>query len=336
MANETTTTSQAANNASEILSAIAIRAALPKMVLASMVHRDDLGASKSNKKRYRVNSDLGQSSGGIEGVALTPTVEITQGSSVEMTVSEGVADMALITELAASTALGVEMDEVQRIFLSGTQEQYEALLAEYIERLIPRGMQKIEADLLALLLGISTTVGSSGVDATIANLLSLIFKYRIAQAPRPITEARFLLAEQQADDVNREALSTNGGVGGSIWMSQADYGMANRDRNDETVGRIGSFLGYPVHTYDSELNQTANAGADVVGAFGVFGVPGVAPDAPSVQGKPGAFNLLSRGSLKCRFKDKLEHRGAGVVMNAYYAAGELVDRSLVALVTDAP
>lgn len=333
--NETTTTSQAANTATEILSAIAIKAALPKMVLTSMVHRDDLGAAKTNKKRYRVNADLGQSSAGIEGVALTPTVEITQGTSVELTVSEGVADMALITELAASTALGVDMDAVQRIFIEGTQAEYETLLAEYIERLIPRGMQKIEADCLALLAGISTTVGSSGVDCSLANLITMIYRYRIAQAPRPITEARFLLAEIQASDVNTEALSTSGGVGGSIWAAQADYGMANR-QNDETQGRLGSFLGYPVHTYDAELNVTANGGADVIGAFGVFGIPGVAPDAPSVQGKPGAFCLLSRGSLKCRFKDKLEHRGAGLVMNAYYVPGELVDRSLVAAVTDAP
>lgn len=331
---------QAANTATQILAAIAIKAAMPKMVLYSLVHQDDLGNARTNTKRYMVNSDLGAASAGAEGVALTPTVAIGMGTSVEQTVSEGVADMALLTELMVSTVLGLDMDTVQRIINEGTQAQFESLFQPFIERMIPRGMQKIEADLLALLSGLGgTAAGTTTADCTIANLIAVQYLYRIAQAPRPITEARYLLAEIQANDVNTEALSTSGGLGGALWGSQANYGMANRPLDGVAVqvaGLLGSFLGYPVHSYDAELNVLANADADVIGGFGVFGIPGVAPDASGVAGRPGAFNLLRRGGLKIRFNDKLEHRSAGLVMNAYYSPGEVVDRSVTPIITDAP
>jgi len=339
MANETLTGTVAAHTATEILARAAIKAHLPKMVLSSLVHRDDLGEARSNQKRYIVDSDLGVSSAGAEGVALTPTLSIGMGTSVNVSVSEGVADMALLTELAISTALGIDMDTVQRIMSAGTQEQFLSLLAPFVNRLIPRGMQKIESDLLALLSGLGTSVGTTNTDCSIANLLAAQYQYRINQATRPITEARYLLTENQANEVNLEALSTSGGVQGAIWNQQANYGMANRPADGEAhmvQGLLGPFLGYPVHTYDSELNVNANGVTDVIGGFGVFGDAGRAPDDVALGGKPGAFVLLNRGSLKLRFQEKLDHRAAGVVMNAYYGVGELVDKNVVAIITDAP
>lgn len=337
MANETTTGTLAAHIATEALAKSAIEAALPRMVATSLAHKDSIDGVQAAQKRYMVNSDLGAASAGTEAVALTPTIAIGMGTSVTVNPTEGVADMALITEEAVMEALGVPSAQVERLFVEGTQDQFMALLAPIVGRLIPRGMQKIEADVLALLSGHGTSVGTSGADVTIANLLAAIYQYRINQAPRPIGEARFLLAENQAHEVNLEALSASGGVAGAIWGSQANYGVGNKPSEQfEVQGLLGTFLNYPVHTYDAELNVTANGGADVVGGFGVFGVPGVAPDAPTLMGKCGSWVVLDRAPLSIRYQPALDYRAAKVVMRAIYGVGELVDRGVVAIVTDAP
>lgn len=336
MANETTTGSAAAMIATEILARQARKAHLPKMVLSSLVHQDDISAERSNTKRYIIESDLGVSSAGAEGVALTPTVEVGFDSSVTVTVSEGVADMALLTELAVSTALGIDMSEVQRIMVEGTQEEFLRLLAPLVNRLMPRGMQKIESDLLAQLSNITASVGSTTVDLSLTTMLQAQYQYRVNQALRPISFAKYLLTENQANEVNIAALAASGGAAGAIWGQPGRFGMAQRGDDGAAPGHIGSFLGYDVHTYDAELNVTANGGADVLGAFGDFGDPALAPDAPALAGRPGALVLANRGALRMRFKEKLEHRGAGVIMNAYYGGAMVQNKGLVALLSDAP
>lgn len=336
MANETLTGTVAAMTATEILARQARKAHLPKMVLASLVHLDDVSAERSNTKRYIIESDLGVSSAGAEGVALTPTVSVGFDTSVDVVVSEGVADMALLTELAVSTALGIPMDEVQRVFAEGTQELFMRLLAPFVNRLIPRGMQKIESDLLAHLSSITASVGSTTVDMSLTTMLQAQYQYRVNQALRPINVCKYLLTENQASEVNIAALAASGGAAGAIWGQPGRFGMAQRGDDGAAPGHIGTFLGYDVHTYDAELNVTANAGADVLGAFGDFGDPNLAPDDPRLAGRPGAIVLANRGSLKLRFNDKLEHRSAGVIMNAYYGSAIVQNKGLVSLLSDAP
>jgi hypothetical protein len=339
MALETLSGTLAALTATEILARQSILANLPRLVLSSLVHRDALTTERSNQKRYTVESDLGAASAGIEGVDLTPTVQIGMSTSVNVSISEGVADMARISENAISTALGIDMDQVQAIIEGGTVEQFRTLLAPFVQRLIPRGLQKIEADLLAHLASLTNTVGTSGSDFTIAQMLGAQFEYRSNQPLRPITEAKYLLTENQANEINIEALATSGGVSGALWNTQARFSMSDRQANAEMVqaqGYLGEFLGYPVHAYDSELNVTANGGADVVGAFGVLGDPNRAPDDPALGGRPGAIVLLNRGSLKVRFAPHLTGRSADLVMNAHYGTGLIVNTGAVGIVTDAP
>lgn len=332
----TLTGSVAAMTATEILAREARKAHLPKMVLSSLVHQDDVSAERSNTKRYIIESDLGVSSAGAEAVALTPTVEIGFDTSVNVTVSEGVADMALLTELAVSTSLGIDMDEVQRLMLEGTQEEFLRLLAPLVNRLIPRGMQKIESDLLAQLSSITTSVGTSGNDITLTDMLQAQYRYRTNQALRPINVCKYLLTENQANEVNIAALAASGGAAGAIWGQPGRFGMAQRGDDGVAPGHIGSFLGYDVHTYDAELNVFANGTTDVVGGFGDWGDPNLAPDDPRLAGRPGGIVLANRGSLKLRFKEKLEHRGAGVIMNAYYGVAITQNKGIVAIITDAP
>jgi hypothetical protein len=339
MANETTTGTLAALIATEKLAQQAIQAHLPRMVLTGLVHRDSIDGERAPKKRYMVNSDLGAASGGTEGVDTTPTVAVNMGTSVDVTPSIGVKDMVLITEDAVMQALGVMASQVRGIFAEGSQAQFESILAPIVNRMIPRGLQKIEADgLSALLAASSTTVGSSGNDITIANLIQAQYQFRKNAALRPIGEAKYLLTENQKFEIDLEAASASGGVAGALWNTQLDYSLLRRQAGDEfeRSGLIGTFLGYEVYTYDNELIVTANAGADVAGAFGVFGVPGVAPDAPQLAGKCGAWVYLERSPLSIQYQQDASLMAAEAVMSARYAWAELVDLNVVGIITDAP
>lgn len=339
MANENTRTNLAAWLATEILAQRFIQANKPRLVLLSMIHIDSQPQAQSSTKKYRVRTDPGVASGGVEGVALTNTYQITTGTNVSVTASEGVADMMEISIQAVAEVLNLSLEAVRNIFMGGTQAEFEQVLAPFVSDLVFRGMRKLETDALALLSGVSTTVGTSGSDNSLAVMLAARYQFRLNQPLRPIGEARYLLTENQANEVDLEAIATSGGVGGAIWgTDRADFNTVNRQGPEfEQNGQLGTFLRYPVHTYDAELNITANAGADVVGAFGVFGAPGLGdPMAPELDGRPGAFCMFERAPLKIFFDGHFEGRSAKIQSNANYGMVELVDKNLVGIVTDAP
>jgi hypothetical protein len=338
MANENTRGNLAAWLATEILSARFIKAHLPRLVLLSMIHIDSQPEAQSSTKKYRTRTDPGVASGGVEGVALTNTYQIATGTSVSVTASEGVADMMEISVQAVAEVLGLSLEKVRDIMLNGNTSQYESILATFVSDLVFRGMRKLESDALALLSGISTTVGSTGVDNSIAVMLAARYQFRLNQPLRPVSEAKYLLCENQANEVDTEAVATSGGVQGAIWGNgKANYDMANKqDGRFEQNGYLGTFLNYPVHTIDDELKVTANAGADVIGAFGVFAAPGQGdPMAPELDGRPGAFCMFERAPLKVFYASHFEGRSAKIQSNANYGMVELVDKNLVGIVTDA-
>jgi len=340
MANETLSTSVAGAIATEKMSQLAIAANLPKMVISQdgFCHYDDsLMGANSGTKRYTVNADLGAASAGTQGTAVTNSIEITTATNITATPAEGVVDVFEITHIAIMQALGIRHDEVARIIGGGgSQAEYERLLGPFISRLIPRGMQKIEADGLAQLANASTSVGSSGNDITMLNLLQAIYERRKSQGHRPMSECRFLLTENQKHEVDLEMLSTTGGVAGSMWLQQANYGVGRDIQATSTQnGLVGSFLQYPVYTYDSELNVTANAAADVVGAFGSFG-DNRAPDDPSLQGQCGALVRVVVQPLSFQFLPSIGMRSITGNMVANYIWKEVSDKDYIKIVTDAP
>lgn len=339
MANENTRGNLAAWLAAEILAERFIQAHKPRLVFLSKIHIDSNPEAMSSTKRYRVRSDPGVAVGGIEGVALTNTYQIATGTSIQVTASEGVADMMEISIQAVSEVLGLSLERVRDIFLGGTVSEFETVLAPFVSDLVFRGMRKLESDALQLLAGTSTTVGMSGVDNSIAVMLAARYQFRLNKALRPINEAEYLLTDNQANEIDTEAIATSGGIGGAIWgTDRADYNMANRQGPEfEASGLLGTFLRYPVSTYDATLAVTANAGADVIGAFGVFSAPGQGdPMAPELDGRPGAFCMFERAPLKVFYSGNFEGRSAKVQSNANYGMVELVDRNVVGIVTDAP
>ncbi len=337
MANETTSTSQATLIATEIQADGAIQANLTKHVFNNLLHHDNMDGAGSGTKRYAVESDLGASSGGTEGTAITANSELTMGSAVSLTPTEGVLDRATITEKVIMRRLGgMPADSVIGVFQSEDQAMLSQLLAPDIRRLVAKGMQKIEADALALLSAPSNSVGSTGVDASIMDLLTAVYQGKTQQMHRPPSEKGFVLTPNQTYEVDLEAVSTGGGVAGAIWNTQADFSIANRpDDGLSALGRIGTFLRYSVYEYDHELRVTANAGADVVGAFMDIGNPNISPDAPELGGKPAFGVYLERHFLKFRYQYDAALRAMIVVMNADYIHGELVDSGAVGIITDA-
>lgn len=335
MANETLASTLSAYQRTEVMARAAIKALLPKLVFLQQFHNDSISGLGSPSKRYFKQGDLGAASAGTEGTALSTNTALSLGTSITVTPTEGVAILSQVTENAASLALGVPFEQVQRMFVDGPSDSIASMLEPIINEQIPMALQKMEADALSLMSGLSGSVGASGVDCSIANLMAAQYAFRIGQPLRSIAEAKYVLADIQVNDVNVEALSTSGGVGGSIWTSQAQYGLANA-QDDKGAGYIGEFLGRAVHTYDAELNVTANAAADVVGCFGVLGRPGVAPDAPEMQGRPGAFVFLEKAPLMIRSHVNLLLRAVDVVCTAHYLCAELVDANAIKIVTDAP
>lgn len=332
MANETTASTLSGMIRTEILANEAILALRPKAVLANKFHKDSISGAGTDRKRYFKRGDLGAATGATEGVALSSNQVLSMGTSVTVVPTEGVAILSQITENAISLALGIRFEEVQRMIMDASSEALVSMLEPIIYDHVGMAIQKMEADALALMPSLTASVGTTTQDCTIANLIEAQYKYRTNQALRPITEAEYVIAEIQANDVNVQAIATSGGVPGAIWGSQANYGLANAV-NDMGAGFIGTFLGYKVSTYDSELNVLANADADVVGCFGALGGPRP-PD--QMMGRPGAFVYLEKAPLLTRIQPNLLLRGIDVVTTAHYLMAELVDGNAVKIVTDAP
>lgn len=340
MALETLAAIQAALVATEIIAAQAIKANLPSLPMLGLVHHDtSMDGAGSNTKRYPVESDLGRSSGGTEGVSATNTVQLTYGSSIELSPTEGVLDQFEITEDALMRRLGgAASDTVLGVLMSGNQAQIERLLAVDVQRVVARCYRKIHDDLLALLTGSSQSVGTSGSDISILNLLQARYRLKKNKPHLPPSRWAYFLASNQVNEIELEALTTSDGLIGTLWTQQADVSIINRPGDEWAAnGFQGSFLRHPVYECNESEMPTANAGADIVGSM--MGVPAnidTAPDDPSLGGKCGPFVLLIRHLLRWRFAYDEQLRAMRGVVNARYIAGEINDAGAVAIITDAP
>lgn len=325
---------RSANIATEQLSRVALKAHLPRAVMLTQAHFDtSLDGANTNTKNYRRRADLGAAAAATEGSEIAVTHQLTLGTTVQSTPTEGVGARADITEDAIMQELGITFAELQAFLDNGSVDQFRQLLAPYINDMLPMGIQKIESDGLALISGISTSVGTSGSDLTILNGLEAIYNLRKNQTTRPFRESRFILAPNQVHEWNVEALVTTGGIGGAIWNNQADFGLARVPGDAlEGNGFVGTFLGYPVHEMDDEL-APVSAG-NVHGFFGIAGVPGVAPDDPALAGGAGCFVYNQRTPLAFATEVNRSLRAIELILNARYDWKEVEDLNGVLIATD--
>lgn len=336
MADPTTLSSANAHVATEKLSEPVIAAHLPRMgALMSVVHFDtSMDGARSRTRKSSKNTDLGAASGGTEATdpSPNPTVELAHATAVSGTVTTGVLETALISEETIKTELGLTDAQVRPYFSANgaafSLQQMETLLAPYVQRLYPMGLQKIAADGYALFSSVANSVGDAASYTSIENMIEAIFAQRRQQPLRPTNERRFMLGNTQLERLTKEALITLGGIGGSLWNMQAEFSSLNMPPDQfEGNGYVGGFLRYPIHEIDEELVPTSG-GADI-GMFGNFGVPGVAADDPRLAGRPGAFELSMETPLQIRAEVDTSKRAIELTMLARYLWLEWVDANVI-------
>jgi hypothetical protein len=333
MANETTTATQAALIATQVIRDQVMKNAMPRLFALGLVCHDSMDGEGSNTVRYTRYADLGAASGGTEGVDLTPRFTHDMDASVELSPTEAVADMSLITEDTVLRRLGGQgFRTVRDVFVSGNQGAISRLLAPDVQRQTERALQKMEADLLnTILTAPSTSVGTTNTALSMLTIISALRTMKQQQPLRPPSEWAFLLPSAGTQDLQIEAIATSGGYQGTLWGGgQAKFGIANAPSDDwGSMGLLGDVLGVDVYEYDDELKVTANSATDVLGLLFCKGDPNRTPN--DYQGRVPSFVFVERSPLDFVFEHDGSLRAVELIDNARYIFGELADNNHVGL-----
>lgn len=337
MANETTSAIQDSYIATERLSKQVIDAEGPRYI-ARQFCMGDVGTDGAGKKRYLVGAVQAASSGGTEGVDLTPTRQLADGTPVDVTPSEGIADMALITEKTVRRRLGgTPHQTVISVFESGNKQLISQLLAPDVIDMTNGALKKYELDALDTMLNApSNSVGTTNTDLTILVVITAIRQLKLQQPLRPPSEWMFLMPSIAKQHLDVEVLLTSGvagGAGGTLWGNWADYKLANRP-GDEWVmnGFQGTIFNIPWFEYDDEFKETANGTTDVLGILMCMGDPRRTPD--SYSKKVASFVYLEETPLTWRFQFDASMRSMEIIATADYAFAEMFDSNHVKFLID--
>lgn len=185
----------------------------------------------------------------------------------------------------------------------------------------------LDDDFLALLVSLSNSVGSSGVDLTIAQGIAA------QQGPRvrgTVADAlAYIFDNEQALNLETALQATNAAA--AIFALSADRLIGYAPTADHGMGsnrQVMSFRGFPA--YATGLTDTANAAADVVGAC-------IAPST-AFNDKSGAttFGLGWKRLPRFEMQRQAKGRSDDLVMTMRAATFELQDGSGTAIITDAP
>ena len=182
----------------------------------------------------------------------------------------------------------------------------------------------VEDSALALFASLSTSVGSSGVDLTIAQAIAAAdgIRERGCRAPDGLS---YVFDDTAYNDLRDACIAT-----GSSWavfpgtadrMLNVGPGMNNGLGN----GLVMMFRGFPC--YATGLTDTANAGADVVSACFAHTGPGNDPLATFGHCVKRAFRLETQRDASLRADELIFTTRIGV--------GEITDLSGTKIVTDA-
>lgn len=180
-------------------------------------------------------------------------------------------------------------------------------------------------DFVGLFAGLSTSVGSTGADLALAQLLAA--RQTVANTGVYAPDGGvYVLDTQQVSDVEAGLIATNAAA--AIFAMSADRVLSySPGANHGLSGGIRmSFGSSPV--YSTGLTDTANAGADVVGAFFI----------PSSAGNDAnaTFGQLWKRYPSFETERHAKKRTTDLVMSSRWGVGELRDTTGVKIVTDAP
>lgn len=169
---------------------------------------------------------------------------------------------------------------------------------------------KIDVDITALFASFSSSVGTTTVDLTLANILSAIYTLEVANAPKPYVG---VLHPVQISDM-RTALETNAN---SPFQSQGIRSGTN-ELGPAGNGFAGEWFGLPI--YFSTNVPTANAAADRAG--GIFS-------------SNYALGFVNKWASKIVPMYWPPIRGWVLTATANYGVFEIEDTAGVAVITDA-
>jgi hypothetical protein len=325
-----TTTTQANNILNEILNDRILKALTPRNVVSQLFNYDSMDGAASLSKEYVKLADDGAAAAATEGNDFSTITTMGYDTTVTVTPTEAAVARADITTRAMRReSPGMSANDVYSKFQSGDLMGVANLLADKVERLYRMCAEKLEVDAAACLDDYSNTAGSTGVDLTVANLLTALYSLEAAEPehdgfawvlhPEQINTIRSLLLTQAA------AAASSG-----MWVSQADASLVNFNMDAAKNGLKGSFLNIPVYQTSHTVNPLPNAGADVAGALIAVG-----------QGRPGEGlrgpNVILEGHAPVVLVDfDVSARSAELLVIHEYAIGEITDKHGVSIITDAP
>lgn len=323
----TTTTTWTSAILSEALAERAIPANLPKQVVINLVNQDSIDGQATKTKQYPILTDLGASSSLTEGTDIAATVTLGYGTAVTVTPSEH-GEMAEITNQAIRRKFpGLGSNAVQALMNSADVGPIVDALAEQAQRLAAMNLEAAEQSCVDLVAGFSNTVGTSGTDLAVSDLIEAIYTYKTLETPGS-EDAVFALAPNQIREMQLELNSTSA-AGSAIWTQQATASAANANFGTMN-GFRGEFLGVPMYEFSHSLRPSVNAGADTAGALMARGVG--APD----SGQVGAGVFLEGAPLYFAVEQNVAGRSIKLSCIYEFAAAELSDSYGVSIITDAP
>jgi len=340
MADITTLSSANRHTATEILSQQALMANSPALLrMHSLVHTDfTMDGANSLTRKINKYADQGVASAGAEATdpSPIPTVELDNAAAVSGAVSMGVKEVAELSEDLVTTELGLTSSQAYALFTDQVaipEASWTNMLRPYIMQMAKMGYRKIETDIIALMASLSNTVGDgSAAVIELIDLCTAIFQHRKQNPTLGPQFGRFALYTNQIERLTKEALFAAGGIGGSLWNNQADFGMANVPEGQmQANGFFGTFLRRPLHELPDDL-ANVDTGAQLAG-YGNFGVPGVSADAPQLGGASGAFEISYKTPLTFRVQPDVSKATIEVTMLARYLAWEVADGEAVQITT---
>lgn len=236
MANETTITSTTEIVNSEWINPMIMDYAADVLVAAPHVNWIDLAGKATKVAAFpRWEKDTGED---------ITTEGTTSLSNVEITLTE-------VQVTAAQVGIKRELTEFQL----ATNILGEAGMQDFIAR--DGGYllgEMIEDDICAVFTGFNSSVGATGVDASIANLVQVIAKARTDKMRGQLVG---VIDDQQQLDLTAAIASTS---------AQLFSGGSNQTlMNSRSDGYLGEFLGMPI--WYTNLTDTQNTGEDVCGGF---------------------------------------------------------------------
>jgi len=290
MANEVTTTTLTELVNSEYINPAILEYAHDYVVCAPFLNWQDLRGKATNSGAF-TKWVLDAVSAGTEGTALSN--EVLETTDVVITGSEIGVLRSVTDDSVQETVIGAQIFD----FLVKDSGVLMGI--------------SLDNDICALFPSLSTSVGTTAINLSLANMVEAQAQVRINKMRGELV---YILDDQQASDYQAAQAAATSTTVNSFF--QVSPGIDS--------GFLGTFMGQEV--YQTGLCDTANAGADVVGACFIRG------DRSPQQA---AFGGVITRDVTTELDRDAPGRQTRFVATAKWGVGEISDLSGTAIITDA-